>query len=218
MGREDRILRAGFLVGGASALFFGALAYLVMHGQTLWFDGYVRNGIHRWASPLLTRIVEGVTQLGSMQILLPLGTVLAWLFYRAGRPRAALLFAITTIGSQAFDQVLKYGFRRPRPEVFFGLAQPSTYSFPSGHSVSSCCFYGVLAAILTAGTMPRARKALVWAAAAFLVLAIGFSRIYLGVHYPTDVLGGYAIAIVWVALVRAGYEVWLVRDRKLKRL
>jgi undecaprenyl-diphosphatase len=218
VGRENRILWAGFLAALAAALFFALLAAMVMNGSTLWFDGSVRNAIHGWASPRLTQIVRGVTQLGSMPILLPLGVVLVWVFYRAGRPRAALLFAITTVGSQAFDQVLKFGFRRPRPEVFFGLAQPSTYSFPSGHSVSSCCFYGVLAAILTAMTMPRARKILIWAIATLLVLAIGFSRVYLGVHYPTDVLGGYAIAIVWVSIVRAGYEIWLVKDRKAKRL
>ena len=184
-----------------------------MEGSTQSFDAGVRNTIHNWATPMLTRVMEGVTQLGSVKVLLPLGAILVWRLWSAGRPRGAALLAITTLGAQVFDQALKFGFRRPRPEVFFGLAQPLTYSFPSGHSVTSCCFYGTVAAILTAGAVPLRRKIVIWIAAGSITLAIGFSRVYLGVHYPTDVLGGYAVAIIWVALVRAGYEVWRTKSR-----
>jgi undecaprenyl-diphosphatase len=212
--RENRAWTAGFAIAVLAALFFAALAQAVVRGSTQNFDAAVRGAIHGWATPLLTEAMRGVTQLGSMTILLPLGVILVWRLYVAGRPRAAVLLAITALGSEAFDQALKFGFRRPRPEVFFGLAQPATYSFPSGHSVTSCCFYGVLAAILTAGPVSRRRKILIWTAAAVVTLAIGFSRVYLGVHYPTDVLGGYAVAVVWVAMVRGAYEIWLARSRK----
>ena len=80
--------------------------------------------------------------------------------------------------------------------------------------MSSCCFYGVLAAILAAGAVSRWRKNLIWTVAVTVTLAVGFSRVYLGVHYPTDVLGGYAVAVVWVAMVRAAYEMWLAKSRK----
>jgi undecaprenyl-diphosphatase len=98
---------------------------------------------------------------------------------------------------------MKLLFYRPRPEPFFGLASPITHSFPSGHAMVSCCFFGVLAMILAAREPSRARRISIFAAAAILVALMGFSRVYLGFHYPTDVLAGYAAAVVWLAVVRA---------------
>jgi undecaprenyl-diphosphatase len=209
VGTENRSLIAGFAVAFLAALFFAALAHAVMHGDTESFDRSVRNKIHSWATPIVTRAMRGVTELGAPFFLVPLGAVFVWRLYAAGRPRAAVLFAIAALGAEACDQALKYSFQRPRPEVFFGMMQPLTYSFPSGHSVESCCFYGALAAILSVAAPSRPRKAVIWFVAAALTLAIGFSRVYLGVHYPTDVVGGYAVAIVWAALVHTGYQVWL---------
>jgi undecaprenyl-diphosphatase len=211
---KNRAWIAGFAIAVLAALFFAALAHAVVQGRTRSFDLAVRSTIHSWATPRFTEAMSAVTQLGSTTILLPLGAILVWRLYVAGRLRAAVLLAITALGAQVFDQALKFEFRRPRPEVFFGLAQPGTYSFPSGHSLTSCCFYGVLAAILTAGAMSRGRRILIWAVAAAITLSVGFSRVYLGVHYPTDVLGGYAVAVVWVAMVRAAYEIWLAKARK----
>ncbi len=205
---------AGFAAALASAVSFGFLARAVMANRTVAFDNAVRDTIHGWAGPALTWVMRLVTQFGSMPVLLPLGALLVWRLYMARRPRAAVILALTTVGSQLFDQWLKFGFQRQRPAVFFGLPQPSNYSFPSGHSVTSCCFYGVLAAILSAGAVSRRRKAVIWIAAALITLAIGFSRVYLGVHYPTDVLGGYLLAVAWVGIVRAAYEFWLPRARK----
>jgi len=190
-------------------VFFAALAHAVMQGQTEAFDLGVRGTIHSWSTPMLTSAMRGVTELGEVIFLVPLGALVVWRLVAAGRPRAALVFAIAAVGAEICDQVLKYCFRRPRPEVFFGLTQPLSYSFPSGHSVASCCFYGVLAAILSVAAPSRPRQAAIWFAAATLTAAIGFSRVYLGVHYPTDVLGGYAVAVVWTAVVRACYQAWL---------
>ncbi len=208
------MLTAGLTAAFVAALFFVFLARAVMAGSTTGFDAAVRGAVHSWASPALTSVMRAITQLGSVNFLVPAGAVVAWRLYVGGRPRAAVLLAITAVGAQAFDQVLKFDFRRPRPEVFFGAAQPSTYSFPSGHSVESCCFYGVLAAILAAGTMSWRKKGAIWAAASAVTVAVGLSRVYLGVHYPTDVVGGWALAIVWVGIVRAAYELWLPAHRK----
>ena len=122
-----------------------------------------------------------------------------------------MLFAVAALGAEALDTLLKLLFRRARPEVFFGLTAPRTYSFPSGHSMLSACFFGVLAALVTIRMASYARKLAVWAAATLATLLIGLSRVYLGVHYPSDVLAGYAAAVIWVLSVRAGYAVWLRR-------
>jgi undecaprenyl-diphosphatase len=175
------------------------------------FDTAVRDAIHAWASAPLTYAMRGVTQLGSVTVLVALGVLMVWRLAAQGRRRASLIFIAACVGAEALSEILKLVFRRPRPEAFFGFAEPATYSFPSGHSVMSACFYGVVAAILTTRMESHATKIAIWTGAAFLAVAIGFSRVYLGVHYPSDVLAGYAAAAIWVGTVRAGYEIWLRR-------
>jgi undecaprenyl-diphosphatase len=197
-----------------SLVLFGWLAAAVLNGQTMYLDNLIRDSIHARAYPRLTSAMVGISMLGSPSILIPLAMLLIGRFAWIGRRRAAMVFAVAAGGAEALDQVLKEVFRRARPEAFFGYAQPLGYSFPSGHSVESCCFYGVAAALVTLRMRSRRRKAPIWVASAFLTAAIGFSRIYLGVHYPSDVLAGYLGAVFWVSLVRVGYE---IRSQKNQR-
>ena len=146
--------------------------------------------------------MRGVSLLGTEVSLVPLGVILVGWLVAAKRRRAAVVFAVATLGAVALDQILKLLFGRPRPEPFFGLASPLTHSFPSGHAMVSCCFFGALAAILAARQRSRGKRMAIFAAAALLVALMGFSRVYLGFHYPTDVLAGYAAAVVWLAVVR----------------
>ena len=88
-----------------------------------------------------------------------------------------------------------------RPDPFF-MPKPSTYSFPSGHALISLCFYGLLAGTLTHDMRSKWHRVLVWCAAAVLITLIGLSRVYLGVHWPSDVIAGYAAALIWMGAVR----------------
>jgi undecaprenyl-diphosphatase len=203
----------GFVAAAAALILFSWLARVALGGQSREFDAWVRDGVHQWASPSLTYVMKGFTLIGSAAFLLTGGMAVVAALARAGRKRAAVLLVTATFGAEALDQILKLLFRRPRPEAFFGLAEPMTYSFPSGHAITAACFYGVLAAILAARTSSLRLKAALWTFAALMAAAIGLSRIYLGVHYPTDVLAGYAAAVIWVAAVRAGYGIWLRRAR-----
>src|SRR4029077_6031218 len=110
--------------------------------------------------------------------------------------RAALCLALPMVGSLLLDVALTYAYHRARPTAFFGVA-PGSYSFPSGHALCSLCFYGVMAGLLSARIKSLPWRIAVCAAAAVLIIAIGLSRIYLGVHYPSDVLAGYLAATVW---------------------
>jgi undecaprenyl-diphosphatase len=192
-----------WLVAALALILFVWLAREVTRGDALRLDTPIRNAVHARSSPPLTAIMRGVSLVGSEVILVPLGAILVWWLVAAKRRRAAVVFAVAALGAEALDQIMKLLFYRPRPEPFFGLASPITHSFPSGHAMVSCCFFGVLAMILAAREPSRARRISIFAAAAILVALMGFSRVYLGFHYPTDVLAGYAAAVVWLAVVRA---------------
>jgi len=198
---------AGLVVALAALVLFGYLAREVLARETIAFDTSVRAAVHSWASPGLTGAMWTVTQMGAPPVLLALGGALVWWLEKHGRRHAAVVFVLGALGAEVFDHALKFTFRRPRPVPFFDI-HPVGYSFPSGHSVLACCFYGLAAAILARRLEHRLAAAAVWAAAAAIALAVGLSRIYLGVHYPTDVLAGYAAAVIWVAALRIGLELW----------
>jgi undecaprenyl-diphosphatase len=185
-----------------AAILFAYLAMAVARGPAGRFDLAVRDTVHSWASPQLTYAMRGFTLLGSSAILVPLGILLAWRLLVAGRRAAVVLLVVAALGGEAWDQGLKLLFHRERPEAFFGLA-PDNYSFPSGHSMASGCFYGALAMIAAERSRSRARRGAIWVGAVALIGCVGLSRIYLGVHYPTDVLGGYLVAVAWLALIAA---------------
>ena len=196
-----------WLVTALALILFVWLAREVTRGDAMRLDTPIRNAVHARSSPPLTAMMRGVSLIGSEVVLVPLGAILVWCLVAAKRRRAAVVLAVAALGAEALDQIMKLLFHRPRPEPFFGLASPITHSFPSGHAMVSCCFFGVLAMILAARGAPwapsRLKRTAIFAAAASLVALMGFSRVYLGFHYPTDVLAGYAAAVVWLAVVRA---------------
>jgi undecaprenyl-diphosphatase len=212
--KEKPAIAAGFVSAVAALLIFGELAERVWRHQAIAFDAAVRNGLHSLASPALTEFFRVVTHFGSELFLVPFGAFVIWRLVAAGRRHAAVLFTLAAAGGEALDYVLKMIFRRTRPEVFFGYTLPHSYSFPSGHSMLSACFFGVLAAVVAPRFASPWKKLAVWTAAAVASLLIGASRIYLGVHYPSDVLAGYAAAVIWVLTIRAGYAFWLRRERR----
>jgi undecaprenyl-diphosphatase len=198
---KSGFLLLGLLLVAAITLFiFGWLAEEVLEGDTKQFDTFVRTAVHQLATPGLTRLMQAFSFLGSVAAVttMCLVAICVSLYFR--RARTAALLAITMLGVAVLDVALKHAFHRPRPTAFFGPT-PSSYSFPSGHAFGALCFYGVLAAILAALVRRRVMKFFLWMAAALLIGMIGFSRIYLGVHYPSDVIAGYLAGAVWVAAV-----------------
>lgn len=200
MGANRAVLRYGILAL-AAALVFAWLAAAATAAGVPVMDQRIREAVHAASSPGLTRVAIAVTQLGGDLVLWPLGGfVVLWLL-RAGRKRETGLFLLAVLGGNLLNEGMKLGFHRLRPEPFFGYLKPFTYSFPSGHAFVSLCFYLTL---IEVALEPRARRTAVRAAAILLVLAIGFTRVYLGVHYPSDVAAGWAGAAAWLCALRAG--------------
>ena len=151
------------------------------------FDLAVRQSIHSLASPPLTRLMLGITSLGNDLTMIAIATAfIVWLIM-AARYRDTVLFVSTCLAAWLFYTGFNTAFHRPRPMPFFGLPTPGGFSFPSGHAVKSMVVYLAIAML---GTQRIFLRAVAFAFAA----AVGISRVYLGVHYPTDVLAGWAVA------------------------
>ena len=189
--RMDQRVRAAAAICGLAV--FAAMAVPVMRGEAIGFDLPVRAAIHGWAFPALTAAMRLVTMIGSEYLLVPLAAILVWRWERRGERQAAYLLVVGSLSAEALGQLLKTLIHRPRPEVFFGLVPAETYSFPSGHAfVPTVCFW-ILAGILAPGARWRATVVVI-------ATVLGFSRVYLGYHYPSDVVAGWALAVVWLTL------------------
>jgi membrane-associated phospholipid phosphatase len=193
------LLLAAILISAMALFFFGWMAEEVLGGDAKRFDDFARAAVHSFASPTMTRIMQGLSLLGSVasRAILTVLAVSLFLYFRLHRAAAFLL--VIMAGAVILDLTLKQAFHRPRPVPYFGVAPPS-YSFPSGHALGSLCLFGALAIILSA-TPNRTARIVIWTIAILLIVGIGLSRIYLGVHYPSDVVAGYSAAIVWVGTV-----------------
>ena len=218
--RFFEFLSLSLLLGLATAIltlvFFGWLADEALEGDARHFDDVTRAAVHQLATPFLTAIMRGFSFVGST-IALSLGTIFVVVQFAMRKwGREARLFAITMIGAGLLNITLKLAFKRPRPVPFFNLSPPETYSFPSGHSLTSAVFFGALAAILTARIKSKRVRVAVWIVATAMFLLIGLSRIYLGVHYTTDVIAGFAAALIWILVVRF-VEMELARRRRRKQ-
>jgi undecaprenyl-diphosphatase len=212
---EDRLtlaaavwLAAGLAFSAFVVWAFAELADEVVEGDSRRFDRAVLLWIHSSFPGWLDGPMRLVTALGYYWVVIPLLAVAVLAFYRKDWRLSAILLVVSTSGSIVLTTVLKAIFERSRPELFDSGYTASFYSFPSGHATLAVGFYGTLTLLLAYRLRGYARW-LVAACGVSLVLLIGFSRLYLGVHYPTDVLAGYLAAPLWLVFVGVAYATWL---------
>lgn len=173
------------------------LAEDVVENEALPFDRPVMMWLHDATTSWLTMLMEIVTPLGGVVVVPVIATVAAIVLWRRGARRNATLLAATVIGSTLLNSALKAIFRRRRPDFWEHLVTENSYSFPSGHAMATMALAAALV-VLTWRTRWR------WTAVvigAIYVLVIGVSRMYLGVHYPSDILAGWSVSVMWVAIV-----------------
>lgn len=201
-------LAAGLAVSAFVIWAFIDLTDEVVEGESRRFDRAVLLWIHATFPGWLNEPMRVITALGYYWFVLPLLAVVVALFFRRAWRLSAVLLLVSTAGSIVLTTVLKAVFKRARPELFDSGYHASFYSFPSGHATVAVGFYGMLTVILAYRLRGLARWAVAFCGA-LLVLLIGFSRLYLGVHYPTDVLAGYLSALLWLVCVGGVYALWL---------
>lgn len=147
-------------------------------------------------APWLTPLMEALSNITTAPTLIVMLIVLA--AFVPGR-RAGWFCTLNIAGATLLNQLLKAIVRRPRPDVALRLVHAGGYSFPSGHSMAAMAFFGLLIWLAWRTVEDKRKRALICAALGALIVLIGFSRIYLGVHYFTDVIAGFAISFVWLA-------------------
>ena len=186
---------------------FVSLAGEVTDGDTQAFDTKILRALRDPADPAQPRgpaWIEGalldLTAIGGPTVLgLVVLSVVGFLVLQT-RYRTAFVVAITSIGGEILDTVMKLFFNRPRPTIVPHLRVVYSTSFPSGHAMESAIVYLTLAAILMRASESRLTKMYILGIAVLLTTLVGISRVFLGVHYPTDVLGGWIVGFMWASI------------------
>ena len=202
---EARLLAAIALVCGL-LLGFLHLADEVAEGETAAFDNWVLllfrtpgNVDQVIGPPWVQEMVRDITSLGSFAFLGLLVLGVAIYLVLAGMRSAAVLVVFSVLGGTLLSTVLKMGYNRPRPDLTH-MSQQFTASFPSGHAMLSAVTFLTLGALLARLAPTRAQRIFSITAAVFLTLLVGSSRLYMGVHYPSDVLAGWSLGAAWALL------------------
>jgi undecaprenyl-diphosphatase len=178
-----------------------AVAMAVCPDSVCGIGGFDRGGLglaHALRSESLDALMQGMTWFGSLLLLLPLTAALAWLLLRSRRRREAGFLLLALLGASALGHVFKLWVARPRPDLFPALLDvPGDWSFPSAHAMQAT-------AAAVAWLLVTRHNREVWAIVlGFAVLLVGLSRIYLQVHFPSDVVAGILAALLWVAGLHA---------------
>jgi undecaprenyl-diphosphatase len=183
------------LIAAITAL--AAIWLAMLLGGTGAFDRAVYEALYAGHRPALLEVARILTALGEPTVLIGAAVLCTiWLWY-LGRTRLGLTLLLIAMLGRGLSEVQKYWVGRDRPDLEAHLVVVKTRSFPSGHAASSMIFYLALALALTSGTRWQRPAA---AAAVLLSLLIGTSRVMLGVHWPSDVIGGWAFGMLWVLL------------------
>lgn len=190
----------GLVLLVATAAGFFLLAHTAADGAAAALDRTLLRWLTARRAGWLDPVAREVTALGNTATLSVLTLVAAVFFRLLGRRRAAWTMVLALLSSIVANRTLKLLFARPRPDLVFRAVEVLTTSFPSAHAMMSAVVYGTLAHLAGRRTSALLRRAC-WAFALLLVGSIGTTRVYLGVHYPSDVVAGWLAGIAWTALL-----------------
>jgi undecaprenyl-diphosphatase len=221
--RVPLFVRCAAVCAAAATIVFGLLMLLHarlddprVHG----LDLGVQAGVHRCTSPALTVVMRTLTFIGSIQVFIPtLIAALALMLLtepkvegrRVVRKRqVTAIFVLAVGGALMLNEFLKSFFHRARPVVPWSIGDEKTFSFPSGHSLFSMVLYGLIAYMVLERRSVFWHRFAVTLAAGAMTFGIGLSRIYLGMHWPTDVVAGWTTGFVWLCGVMLVDRMWRV--------
>jgi undecaprenyl-diphosphatase len=199
-------LVAGLLVAGLGVVGFVALASHVQSGKTQAFDDAVIRWMGAHHSKALDAGMIELTALGTGTVVIVIVAVAALFLVLTSHKYSAILLLASTAGGLVLNGLLKIGFNRPRPAIFLPEVHTVSSSFPSGHAMSAAIVYSTVAYLAARLHKRRWARWLVMTAAFVLIALISISRLYLGVHYPSDVVAGVTIGLAWAGFCMATLE------------
>ena len=186
----------GFLISAFSVWGFFQIAERVFSEQTTELDTAILQSIYELHTPLLNQIMTGITFLGNGSTLIFISCLVMIFLLVSRKFVSAFTLIIVTSGGIGLNVWLKNIFARVRPTLWERVVEVDVFSFPSGHAMVSLVVYGFIGYLLIANF--RSLRGVILFLTTLLILAIGFSRLYLGVHWPTDIIAGYAAGLVWL--------------------
>ena len=181
---------------GCALLCFGFIASQIMENPVIGFDETLRHWVYEQRSPLLSAIFIPVTYMGNWQTITVLAAIL--LVIPKTRRDIGLPFAVISLSSTVIYKLVKGFFQRPRPELDVRLIPQGGWSFPSGHSMNCIVCFGILIYLIRRYCENRKAANILTALLTLLIIGIGTSRVYVGVHFPTDVLGGWSLGLAFL--------------------
>jgi len=196
-------------------LAFGFVRSFVLSGVIYGPDIRIENLLFVFRDDELIRYFYFLTLLGNWQIIVSFGIVLSVVFWLWKKKAYIFALWIAVLGTQVFDTLGKIAFNRPRPQSAIFLENST--SFPSGHSAIAIAFYGFIAYVLLRTREGKQKKLIIFMASFTLIFLIGFSRMYLGFHYFSDVIGGYLLGFLWLIIAISIFE-WAQYKHKIKNL
>ena len=196
---------AGFVAVGTCMIVLGTIAEAVRTQEVIALDTVASPLLHSFASPQLDAVMQTATFVGSNTAVIPAMVGVSVLLLRRDRRRDAFFVVVAVVGSILLNSAMKLFFQRARPQLPWATVLPD-YSFPSGHTMTSLVF---LLALAIVAWQARGRTAGLVAMAAAVVATglIGLSRVYLGYHYLTDVVGGLLSGLLWLLVVVGAFRV-----------
>jgi undecaprenyl-diphosphatase len=204
----------GVVVGVIGVAVFAKIVEIVKEGHTQAYDEAILHWIHDRQTPGLTTFMREMTYLGTGSVVLVVVGVAALFLWHTEHKYSARLLLASTFGAIILNNALKLIFQRDRPSLFEWGTPTASSSFPSGHAMSATVVYGTVAYLVARLQKHRISRVLTLTGALLLILTICFTRLYLGVHYPSDVLGGIVVGLAWAGFCMATLEASLVLARR----
>ncbi|MEG3938067.1 phosphatase PAP2 family protein [Microcoleus sp. S36b_A3] len=196
----------GLAVAALAMWAFATIAEEVLEKETYAFDTSILLYLRSLHTPLRDRLMLGLTFLGEPNVLLMLSVSLGIILWVRKHRSEATTIAVTGVGGLGLNLLLKQLFARDRPLLWERTVDVKFYSFPSGHAMISMIIYGLLGYLL--GSRFPKQRWLIYSLTVVLIAAIGLSRLYLGVHWPTDVIAGYIAGFIWLLACIFSLQVW----------
>ncbi len=191
-------MKKRYFVCGISFILFLVILVSILMGRTLFIDGSIREFILGIRTDLLTKIFKVLTIIGDKKFILCLVILLAGIFYFKKNRNNAIIMCANLFNIVILNKGIKYLVKRERP--LGGLVEEDGYSFPSGHSMLTIGVYGLLIYLIYKSNIKSSTKKILITLLTIIILVVGLSRMYLGVHYPSDVIGGYLITLAYLIL------------------